>query len=252
MFLLILLNSLVASASPTEIQVNICEPQASAQQKLDLIKWKNDATEQVQFIDNQDLSFYKSGWVLKISFNDKFKAKVTLKNNDASLDEEKDCEYDLHGDNKKWACKLSEKRDADKIKRAIVAKEINAIVSEDQLRWLSKYDRPLPPSADITNVFYESSYSLDVENLSLTLNFSRNSKGQEFNEISSRTDSDEKTVQIKLLSYLKEHNINLCADQGPLLTRLKLQSFFKPEKKKPYTTYSFLNKNFRPLASFKK
>jgi hypothetical protein len=229
MFLLLLFNSMVAHASPvTEVQVNICDSQTEVQQKLGLTAWQKQQAERVYYIDNRELAFFNSGWVLKVSFTDKSKAKIILKNNDADAAENKDCEYDLHGEEKKWACKLAEKKDAGKIQRMVDEKEINALLTDEQRQWLFTYNKNIPASAEITTSFTEQSYTLTVGEQVLNLNFGKNSKGREFNEVSSRTQDDEKTVQSELVAYLKEHNINLCTYQGPVLTRLKLQSYFNP------------------------
>ncbi len=65
----------------------------------------------------------------------------------------------------------------------------------------------------------------------MTLTITESSPGAaklEFIEISVRTDSKyEQNVQKQLLSYLSLKNVKICEDQTPMLTRLKLESFFK-------------------------
>ena len=116
MLLLILLlqTALAQTPSKTEVQVNICESFKSVSEKLELSSWKAKTIEKSYLIDNSHLDFYKSNLTFKAKVNEQTQqVEIILKHNQILTNSNAtptsaDCEYDLHGFQKKLACKLTQ------------------------------------------------------------------------------------------------------------------------------------------------
>jgi hypothetical protein len=220
--------AMAAGAPKTEVQVNICEGSTTLAQKLNLATWDQDPSEESYLIDNKDLQLYNKSWVLKARIDRaRDTVEIVLKYNQAGGALEGDgkkCEYDLHGTAKKWACKMSNQLALEDFTQFQNNKDFAGMLSAEQKAWLQSENQTLPSNLEITRAFIDQSYSNDQKiNIGVGTSIDRT----EFIEASTRTKSDEALdVQAKLLSYLKSKKIALCADQGPLLTRLKLESFF--------------------------
>jgi hypothetical protein len=228
-FTLLLATQIAIAATKTEVQINICETQSQLEKKLDLKKWKKSEAEQTYFADNGDLNLFKRGWVFKITLEDE-NIKVTLKYNKATdADSEHDCEYDLHGDDRKWACRINNQMSFKEFQELQAANDLLLLLNEQQLNWLRKHSITIPWNTILTTAFRDQNFSQKVSDTKFVLGVSKNSRGTEFIELSSRADEkNEKAVQAKMHKYLKDHNINRCPNQGSIQTRLKLESFFNP------------------------
>jgi uncharacterized cupredoxin-like copper-binding protein len=226
-------TSAAAASTKTEVQVNICESFATLEQKLHLASWQQDAPETSYMIENPHLDLYKSAWVFKVRTNEQDQtAEVILKHNQAdpnkNTNDTRKCEYDLHGAQKKWACKQSNIIALDDFKAQQNKKDFQALLSEDQKNWLTQENQSLPPNLEITTTFTDQGYETNTKDLKIELGLTKNIQNQEFIEISTRAKSAEAPKnQASLLNYLKSKSITLCKDQGPLMTRLKLESHFQ-------------------------
>jgi hypothetical protein len=220
-----------AAAPRTEVQVNICEGSATVAQKLTLGNWDQQQTEESVLIDNKDLQLYGKNWVFKVRI-DRIEdtVEVILKYNQAGSTnietDSKKCEHDLHGTSKKWACKMVHELSLEDFDRLQNSKDFAGMLSAEQKTWLHSENLILPSNLEITTPFTDQSYSLKADQ-KIDLGIGTSVDGIEFLEASTRAKSDEAiAAQIDLLNYLKSKHVVLCADQGPLLTRLKLESFF--------------------------
>ncbi len=112
--LLLLLQTAFAQApTKTEGQVNICESFQSVYDKLDLSSWKAKTAEKSYLIDNSHLDLYKSNLTFKAKVIEKAdQVEIIVKHNQVLTNSDvistsSDCEFDLHGSQKKLACKLT-------------------------------------------------------------------------------------------------------------------------------------------------
>ncbi len=237
MFLLLFLN-VVAFASPkTEVQINICETYAAVSQKLNLQNWKPKAPEQSYFIENPSLDLFKQNWVFKVTVDAEHKtADVSLKFNlplaNANLEQNSElknekCEYDLHGDSKKMACKLSYSISYYEFERAQLNRDYSSLLSAEQLEWLRENKMTLPEQMAMTTAFTDQDFSGKSNDLKIVLGVSLGNKKEEFIEFSARSDeASEKETQNQLLEYLKNHDVKICKNQNSIYTRMKLESYF--------------------------
>lgn len=225
------------TGSVTEVQVNLCESLSSIESKLSLSKWSKKSSEETYFIESSELALYKQSWVFKAKVDKKNKtAEITLKNNvplSRSLTDEyfqiKNCEYDLHGTAKKIACKLSHKIDLDQFNAYHQSQDYIRLLSREQLAWLNDEKVEIPNNLTMTTQFIDQDYSTTESSLKITLGVTKNTKKQEFIEISTRANSENEIVaQQNLLRYLKNKKVMLCDNQGAIMTELKLKSFFNP------------------------
>lgn len=226
--------ALAQNTSKTEVQVNLCESKQSLSAKLSLSVWKQKDSEVSYLLDNSKLELYQAGMVFKIKINtDTQLSEVILKHNQilndhAVVNTSADCEYDLHGEQKKLACKLVNPIPVDDFNRIVESQNYKALLSAEQLTWLNELQIQIPENLQMTSAFSDQDFSTKFKNLKFTLGVSVSAKNQEFIEISTRSPSaDEKQTQKELLEYLKTKNANLCDDQNSIITRLKLESFFK-------------------------
>jgi hypothetical protein len=221
--------AMAAGAPKTEVQVNICEGSATLAQKLNLATWEQELSEEFYLIDNKGLQLYNKSWVLRARI-DRIEdtVEIVLKYNQASAaleGDSKKCEFDLHGTAKKWACKMSNQLSFEDFTQFQNNKDFAGMLSAEQKAWLQSENQSLPSNLEITTAFTDQSMTNDQK---ISLGVSTNIDRTEFIEASTRVKSDDALdAQAKLLSYLKSKMVVLCADQGPLLTRLKLESFFK-------------------------
>lgn len=230
----ILLTGLIAfgAGTRTEVQVNICESSQELSRKLELQTWTQEETEESYLIENKNLELYNNSWVFKAKINtSEDTVDIILKHNQAdptaTMADSRKCEYDLHGTHKKYACKIENKISLAEFNTLQNTKSFPAMLSNEQLEWLNAENQPLPSDLEITTAFQDQGYTQKTKELKIQLGISTNTKRTEFTEISTRSKSTEdQATQQKLVAYLKTKNITLCADQGPLLTKLKLQSHF--------------------------
>lgn len=231
----LLLTGLIAfAASPrTEVQVNICDPSHDLARKLELQHWTQEETEETYFIENKNLELYKNSWTLKARINNTDETvDIILKHNQAdttaTITDSRKCEYDLHGTQKKYACKIESQLTQADFNNLKNTNDFAAMLSNEQKSWLQAESQILPADLEITTAFEDQGYTLKTKDLKIQLGISTNKENTEFTEISTRSKSNEdQQTQQKLLAYLKQKNILLCTDQGPLLTKLKLESYFK-------------------------
>ena len=221
-----------AASQKTEVQINICETQDQLKDKLQLSDWKKKDPEQSYFVDNQNLSLYKNNWVFKITLTADSTIEVSLKNNKSGpedKDDGKKCEYDLHGSTRKWACKVTNIVSEKDIQQAEASNNFLLLLNDDQLNWLRDNNVKIPTDAVMTDAFVDQDRTTKLKDLKITLGISKGTRGDEFIELSNRSDDgNEKDYQTKMLKYLKDNNVNVCADQGSIHTRMKLESFFRP------------------------
>lgn len=232
MISLIFSGLLAMGAAPrTEVQVNICESSSTLAQKLNLANWDQELTEESALIDNDDLQLYNKSWVLKARIDrTEDSVEVIVKHNQADPALEADtkkCEYDLHGTLKKWACKMSNLLSLEDFNQLQNKRDFAGMLNAEQKAWLQSENQTLPSNLEITTSFTDQSYRVKAGDQKIDLGISTSAGRTEFIEVSTRAKSDEALdAQAKLLSYLKSKNVTLCTDQGPLLTRLKLESYF--------------------------
>ena len=227
------------TSATTEVQVNICDSFSHVEDQLKVHKWNDKKPQSSYFIETPQLDLYAHNWVFKIQFHKKDDTvDVVLKNNaptkpplTPNSDErtEVKCENDLHGSQKKLACKMTFTLSWDEFDTALNRHDYFSMLSPAQQQWLRDENMQLPSTLEMTTVFKDQDYTNDLEkNLKMTLSQTTNANGKDFIEISIRTDEkSEHDVQNQLLSYLNDKNVKICADQGPLMTRLKLESFFQ-------------------------
>lgn len=231
----------VSSITTTEVQINICDNFAVVASKLDLPKWHNDAAQSTQFIENTNLDFYQQGWVLKIekqmAANE---ISVILKKNFPALTSEittnklsalktAKCEYDLHGTDKKLACKMKNKISLRELNSILQTKSFKDLLSDDQKKWFKQENGIWPPDLQITADFTDQDYtqSLPLSTEEIVLGITCTQTGQEFIELSSRTlTTQAQSAQITLIQFLQSKNVRVCADQSSVHTLDKLKSFF--------------------------
>lgn len=230
----LLLTGLLAFAASTrtEIQVNICEPSHDLAKKLELQNWTQEETEESYLIENRNLDLYKNSWTLKAKINSTDETvDIILKHNQADTSAATDsrkCEYDLHGTQKKHACKIVNNITQQEFNNLQNTKDFKAMLSQEQQTWLKTENQSLPNDLEITTAFEDKGYTLKTKDQKIELGISTNKEKTEFTEISTRSKSiEDQQAQTKLLAYLKSKSIILCPDQGPLLTKLKLESYFK-------------------------
>lgn len=235
-FLILLLTqfTFAQTSTRTEVQVNICESMATLTEKLQLSAWKAKASQKSYLIDTKSLQLYASDLVFKVKLNPSTEeAEITLKHNQI-LNGQKtqatsaDCEYDLHGTQKKLACKLSNVLTMNEFLRFVDNQDYLALLNSEQLAWLNELQIQIPPDLQMTFAFHDQDYTSKLQNYKITLGVTKNQRQNEFTEISIRTaENDEIQAQRELLTYLKSKNVHICADQNSIFTRLKLESFFK-------------------------
>lgn len=228
---LLLTAALSGSVSlKTEVQVNICESFNSLSAKLDLGNWKKKKSEQSLLVENRELFLYKRGWVFKAKLANTSTVEITLKKNAGvrRIDESSpECEYDLHGELKKMACKLSQTMALADFQQQSAAGNFSALLSRQQLDWLKSDDVELPQNLELTSAFLDEEYGLSAAKYDLGV--TTNASGREFIEISTRADSQiERQKQTELLQFLRDRGVSVCADQSAIQTRNKLDSFFNP------------------------
>lgn len=220
----------------TEIQVNLCGHFSTIESQLDLHKWNKKKSVETFFIDNKQLKLFNQGWVFKVRIDtDKSSAIVTLKKNEFQNSSEispvdiqdKNCEYDLHGNLKKLACKLSHEISLAQLRQHQQNEDYAGLLSPAQLAWLNNEKAELPVDLKMTSPFIDRDYVFNFEGLKIALGLTVNNKQQEFIEISTRSGSEnELAEQKRLLDYLKSHDIHVCENQSSIMTKLKLESFF--------------------------
>lgn len=241
-----------ASVNTTEVQINICENFSVVTKKLDLQKWTHQDNQFTQFIENKNLDFYKQGWVLKIEKKENSDtAAVVLKKNYSFMSaalrisaatsqsplKSAKCEYDLHGTEKKLACKIKNKISLRDFDKAIRSHSFNDLLNDDQKKWFKHEAGVWPHQLEVSSDFIDQDYTkplaLDLTQSPATvpievfLGFSRAQAGQEYIELSARPESlAEKITQTKLIELLQSHDVQLCADQGSIHTLDKLKSFW--------------------------
>lgn len=239
-------TALAFTVNTTEVQVNICDSSAAVENRLNLRDWKEKKPQASYFIENKQYALYKNSWVFKIQFHeDDDSVDVVLKNNapsqpplkpDTQDRTELKCENDLHGTQKKLACKMTSSISLEEFDAAVARRDFAALLSSTQQRWLQNENMPLPSDLQMTNAFTDQDYKKDFAQSKMTLTIthgadetlSRGGPAPEFIEISVRTDAqNEIGTQKQLLTYLKQKNVKICTDQTPLLTRHKLESYFK-------------------------
>lgn len=236
MILLILLlqTALAQAPTKTEVQVNICESFKSVSEKIELSSWKAKAAEKSYFVDNAHLELYKSNLTFKAKVNEPTEqVEIILKHNQLLTSSDvtstsANCEYDLHGSQKKLACKVANVISISEFNRFSQNSDFTALLSAEQLNWLHELQTALPQNLQMTTEFQDIDYSSKLKNSKVALGLSKNWRQQEFTEISTRTtQNDELQAQTELLDYLKSKKIRICDDQNSIMTRLKLESFFK-------------------------
>lgn len=236
--------ALAFTVNTTEVQVNICDSALSVENSLHLQNWNDKKPQASYFIENKQYTLYKNNWVFKIQFHENDDTvDVVLKNNAPSRQplepETQDrtavkCENDLHGSQKKLACKMTSSLSWEEFDAASARHDFSALLSSSQLRWLQSENMVLPQDLEMTSVFKDQDYKQDLGQSKMTLTITSNERRREFIEISARSDEkNELSVQKQLLAYLKQKNVKICEDQSPLLTRLKLESFFKNGSQSP-------------------
>ncbi len=221
----------------TEVQVNICDSVAgiSTQLNLDLKKPKSD--EISYYIENKNLDLFHQNWVFKIvKSSSKQTATISLKNNDSektnsvinTTAKNKKCEYDLHGTFEKLACKMSSEIDLKTLEKNLHDQNYSELLSKEQKQWLSDSKITLPTDVTVSPAFSDRDYSIHNQIGTITFGVSTNFKGQEFLEISIRSDEteDKYKVQNTLIDFINSKKIQLCNDQGPINTRDKLESVY--------------------------
>lgn len=242
--------SLTAQAyDKTEVQVNICESFEQTQEKLNLTSWLIEPEKETYFFETKNLKFYRQGWVFKASMTpQKSTVKITLKNNSPlseSISNSKSisnitsyqianeqldvkCEYDLHGNDKKLACKLDSQISIDQFNELIEQKKYSDLLSADQRNWLKSKSVSIPKDLEMTDVIRDQNYENTLQGKKIVMGSSFDSRHNEYLEISVRTNKEyEKEVQSQLTHYLISNNVELCQDQGPVHTKNKLESYFR-------------------------
>lgn len=249
----------------TEVQVNICDSAEQVSSRLNLDAWKSKASEQSHFIENKDLHFYRSDWVFKVKLSPhKNQAEVILKKNSfikttarpklaaaltdhasnhssgqtvsplqTSEDGKISCEYDLHGNQKKLACKLTRKISIDEFEHYRQRLDYGGLLNNDQKEWLKTENVKWPDNLEMTTAFDDQDYVHEKAEPKITVGITHNDKAESFIEVSVRSKSDNESSdkdlldQQLLLDFLNNHGVQLCSDQSSILTRRKLESFFK-------------------------
>lgn len=211
----------------TEVQVNICEHADVIQTKLGLENWKSKPTQETYYIENKDLSLFKKNWVFKASINSaKNDVDIILKKNSPTAFSKalKKCEYDLHGDSKKLACKMINTISLNEFKHKIHKADYIGLLNDEQKDWLQKENLSIPNDVVLTTAFEDYAF---VNNNELEISITKNEQGTSFIEASSRSsEKKELALQKKILEFLKKHQVALCVDQRAQLTREKLESYF--------------------------
>lgn len=220
----------------TEVQVNICDVKKNISQKIDLPSWKQKKSILTYFVESSQLELYKQSWVFRIRIDlNKNKAEVTLKqntklNSNSQLLESKPikCEYDLHGQDKKLACKMEHNLTIAEFDKARANNDWQTLLSPEQVAWLKRENVQIPKNLVFTSGFEENSYVAQKNEQEIEISISTNESQQEFIEASVRSTGQlELQNQQKLLAYLNLNEVILCENQSAILTRQKLESFFK-------------------------
>lgn len=242
LFEMVTVTAFAFTVNTTEVQVNICDSASTVENHLHLHDWKDKKPQTSYFVENSQYALYKKNWVFKIQFHkDDDTVDVVLKNNAPTQQPlepetqdrtELKCENDLHGSQKKLACKMTASLSWEEYDAAIARRDYSSLLSRSQLRWLQIEEMSLPSDLEMTSAFTDQDYKQDLDKSKMTLTITegadQHARQNEFIEISIRTDvKTELDVQKQLLAFLKQKNVKICDDQSPLLTRLKLESYFK-------------------------
>lgn len=221
----------------TEVQVNICDSENSLSQKIDLSQWAHKRSISTHYVESRELGLYKQALVFRIRLDlNKNKAEVTLKHNtpielSSSFTEAKGkkCEYDLHGVDLKLACKIENKVTIAEFNKAMADNQWKSLLNEEQIAWVKSENIKFPENLTFTTAFEENSYTYDKDGEPLELSIVTNELSHEFIEASVRVVKidDVDKFQHNLLNYLNHKQVDLCKDQSAMLTRKKLESFFK-------------------------
>lgn len=233
-----------ATVATTEVQINICESFDSVAKKLDLQKWQTGDPQSTQFIENTDLELYKQGWIFKIEKgHDPNNLTVILKNNSpliamttkklavdavTALKATK-CEYDLHGTDRKLACKMKNKISLQDFNKAVRKNSFKDLLSDEQKKWFKDEGGLWPHNLQITSHFIDQDYtqSFSTKIQEIVLGVTRSKVGQEFIELSTRTSiSEDQSAQTELINLLQAHSVQICQSQSSVHTLDNLKSFF--------------------------
>lgn len=246
----LILGSIIGLSPPkTEVQVSICEPQQSLRSKLDPSQWNFKHKNQTYFIENPELVLWNQGWRIRIRvYADRNTVQVTLKKNytkamsaemqndkPAEIPKDANCEYDLHGQAKTFACKISNTIDVRHFDLALESNNWFTLLSKSQVKWLEDegiMDDLLFRNEDFVfaGPFKDRVYEKRNETPKVILELSE-AGGLQFFEISSRTRSvKENKLQEKLIRFLSESNVSICKNQNEQSTKIKLINFFKADQ----------------------
>lgn len=239
----LILGSIIGISAPkTEVQVSICEPQQSLRSKLDPSQWSFKHKNQTYFIENPELVLWNQGWRIRIRvYSGSNTAQVTVKRNyskpkrshsSGTIPKEAKCEYDLHGQTKSFACKITNTVDYRYFETARESNNWVSLLSESQVKWLQDenlMDDLLFKNEDFVfaGPFKDRVYEKRNEKPKVVLELSTAGPLQ-FSEFSSRTQTiNENIVQQKLNKYLNDSNVSICKNQNEQSTKAKLAYFFR-------------------------
>ena len=216
-----LLSAAAQAASPrAEVQVLLCEPQATLESKLGLRS--RGAPYETWHFDDASLALLDRGLRLRLRVT-ATGGNLTLKAakqdcrtlpSDAVPQGEGKCEYDVYGDSISGAVSLSRALDAAQTRDLLTRKaDVASVLSAAQVRFLREVVKawPLPidlrPLGPISNRVYAASrYDVDISTMP---------DGERYAEIADKVRLDRARREYdEMLRYLSRANVEVCADQS--------------------------------------
>jgi uncharacterized protein YjbK len=219
------LSSIKASEIKIEHQFRLCDSDESILEKFGIDEKSNTEIQgkkfKIYYVDTLDRLYNKSNW--SIRFREKNnKVELTIKNKiDPIVDVSKysniECEYNLHGTTKEYACKLTSEvsiNDFEKILKG--SKNWTTLLSKVQLE-LIKDLNVVHESAKVWGVLDAERHQWNDKKLgaiSVDLIHSEKDNSATYNEISIRYPvSNSNTFSKKFEEYLQNSGVGLCSDQ---------------------------------------
>jgi len=209
-----------AAAPRAEVQVLLCEPDATLESKLGMRP--RGAPYETWLFDDNALALLDRGLRLRLRAKpdgSELTLKVakqdctTLPRNAIPKGEGK-CEYDVYGDSSHGAVSLTRTLDATVARDLLAGKvDVATLLSEAQVRFLRDVAKawPLPsdlrPLGPIANRVYRAKgYDVDISTLP---------DGQRYAEISDKVRLERASAERdKLIRHLAQANVDVCADQS--------------------------------------
>lgn len=205
-----------------EHQMRLCDDDQSVLKKFELTDLTKNKLQKIFYLETHNHDFQTNFWSIRFRVRENEVEITTKLRSDKFIHspppyKNVECEYDLHGTAKEYACKINSLISNKDFKRLLNG-ETNwtELMSGDQLNWL-KREKALYQNAFIWGTLENNRYKFDhpkFGTITIDLVHPTNQDDVSYHEISIRyKESKSSNVKELFTQYVKESKVLLCPNQ---------------------------------------